>query len=634
MCSSVKIINHHRVLILYIYEREKILHGSRKPEYIIFHDKKQHLTLENKEDGTIAWRTASIDNLFKGYGKNDLIQKGAFLTANDRTRIENFFGDSKNEGIYAMIRAQQKISNERSIKKQLKRERKILDRMRGITSLPRGLKSWIHKNIMPAYFFYDYCRNAKETTGVCSSCGKEITLDHVKHNQNRCCPYCKRELVTKSRGRSKRIRDVATCQTIKKLSENELVIRILKVIYSYNNSDIPEKTIYESARVFVSKDDDGKVHEEYYYNSYTEGQLTSWKTGRRPVYFMWGYNFEADICGHVYCRNLSSELRETPWMYCPIEMFYCYFQIPMEMPSFLSYYVRHPQIEHLVKVGFYELVSDLIYRAVEKDWLDEEQNRTHRLLKVEPEDIDLLKKHKASTYILEMVRRYCKEGIRDKDVLLNWQLRNGVDIEVIHILQYMTVHKMIRYLDQQYALLKDSKTPYGGVRYNSMEAFVQEYRDYLEMCVKENYDMSNTFVLYPRNLQNAHDKVAKRIKIKADEKMRRDFDEAYRKITKKLDFERNGLKIIYPQSPEEIVKEGQTLHHCVGSYVDRVANKECIILFLRNSKDEDKPFYTMEIKQQSVAQVRGMKNGMPTPDVQKFVEEWEQNVLRPVVSAA
>ena len=167
-----------------------------------------------------------------------------------------------------------------------------------------------------------------------------------------------------------------------------------------------------------------------------------------------------------------------------------------------------------------------------------------------------------------------------------------------------------------------------------MEAFVQEYRDYLEMCVKENYDMSNTFVLYPRNLQNAHDKVAKRIKIKADEKMRRDFDEAYRKITKKLDFERNGLKIIYPQSPEEIVKEGQTLHHCVGSYVDRVANKECIILFLRNSKDEDKPFYTMEIKQQSVAQVRGMKNGMPTPDVQKFVEEWEQNVLRPVVSAA
>lgn len=168
-----------------------------------------------------------------------------------------------------------------------------------------------------------------------------------------------------------------------------------------------------------------------------------------------------------------------------------------------------------------------------------------------------------------------------------------------------------------------------------MQVLVSEYRDYLDMCQKQKYDMRNSFVLYPRDLQKAHDKVAHRIKLKADAKLRKDFKIAYQRIMKRLDFEWNSMKIVYPSSPEEIIAEGHALHHCVGSYVDRVAKKECIILFLRLCEEITKPFYTIEVRNQKVIQVRGMKNDNATPEVQKFMDQWTSRVLQaPAVSKA
>ena len=145
--------------------------------------------------------------------------------------------------------------------------------------------------------------------------------------------------------------------------------------------------------------------------------------------------------------------------------------------------------------------------------------------------------------------------------------------------------------------------------------------------MKQKYDMRNSFVLYPKDLQKSHDKVAHRIRMKADAKVRRDFKKAYHDIAGQMDFEMDGMKILYPATPDEIISEGNTLHHCVGGYVDRVARKECVILFLRQCADESKSFYTIEVREREVVQVRGMKNDPPTPKVKKFMEQWKKRVL-------
>lgn len=193
---------------------------------------------------------------------------------------------------------------------------------------------------------------------------------------------------------------------------------------------------------------------------------------------------------------------------------------------------------------------------------------------------------------------------------------------------------MIRYLDEQYLCLQGRKSGHGPLRYDSMQSVVTEYRDYLDMCQKQNYDLSNSFVLYPADLQKAHDKVAQRIRHKADAKLRQDFKAAYKCVMGRLDFEANGMKIVYPASSDEIIAEGHALHHCVGSYVDQVAKRKCMILFLRRCKDEGKPFYTVEVRGRKVVQVRGMENKDATPEVRKFMDRWERQVLQAPSRAA
>lgn len=74
-------------------------------------------------------------------------------------------------------------------------------------------------------------------------------------------------------------------------------------------------------------------------------------------------------------------------------------------------------------------------------------------------------------------------------------------------------------------------------------------------------------------------------------------------------------------------KCADALHHCVGSYTERVADGKCVILFLRKCSDESKPFYTIEVHGQEVVQVRGMGNCGMTPEVKTFVAAWKQSVL-------
>ena len=293
----------------------------------------------------------------------------------------------------------------------------------------------------------------------------------------------------------------------------------------------------------------------------------------------------------------------------------------------MAAYIEHPRLEHLIKTGFYTLASSLVYKGDYDHTLDETQDRMHRLLGVMAEDVSFLRNLDPDMSMLKAFQKYCQMNIKERQRLMLWQIENKVERDIMNILGYITPHKLMRYMDSQYSFLSQRKNRYGAIRYPSLQELVSEYRDYLEMCVKQKYDMRNSFVLYPKDLQKSHDKVAHRIRMKADARMRRDFKKAYRDIAGQMDFEMDGMKILYPDTPDDIISEGNKLHHCVGGYVDRVAGKECIILFLRRCEEESKSLYTIEVRGREVIQVRGMKNVSPTPEVEKFMEQWKKKVL-------
>ena len=74
----------------------------------------------------------------------------------------------------------------------------------------------------------------------------------------------------------------------------------------------------------------------------------------------------------------------------------------------------------------------------------------------------------------------------------------------------------------------------------------------------------------------------------------RKFDEVANKH-RNLIFENDGFVFVLPKTPEDLVKEGHALHHCVGSYVDSYSDEGSIIVFLRKKECPEKSFYTIEL---------------------------------------
>ena len=506
--SVVKIIDRHRTLILFVYPRAQAAQGDFHPLWTVFHTTDDYITLARNPDGTTKWRAAAFERLVSD---DYFVSKCAFYSATDQERVERYCGNGVN-GFHALVWAQDKIQQRHRQKRERQRDQIVRDRMKGLPALPRGLGDWLRREVLPAYFFYDRARGGR-ASGICSSCGQEASLTGVKHNAKGICPHCGREFTMKSRGRIGQLQDRRTCQVVQKSGPDGLVIRIIKVI-----AGISEIKIWENARQFISVGPDSRAQCDSYYDC-CDREHPHWKAGKRPEPYPYSHNFYTDTRGHVYCRNLSRALMGTPWQYCPIQAYYEHFHKPMQVYPFLAAHLKHSKLEHLVKVGFYNLACDLAYRGNYDRTLDEAQNRTHRLLGVGAEDAACLRALNVSMSALKIFQGYCRRNLRDRQRLLEWQLKHQVEYHVEPLLACMTAHKLMRYLDSQYSFLQFRLTQHKVQRYRSMQDLVTEYRDYLDMCVKQHYDMTNTFVLYPRDLQKAHDKLAHRIQLKADAKL-------------------------------------------------------------------------------------------------------------------
>lgn len=613
--TGVKTIAHHRLLVVYFYACERMQAGDKMPEWTVFQNKSDFIVLVRDEKGHTKWSTAALDPYrFRSSWKD---YNCAFYTLGDKTRLERYLHNGR-DGIASLFKAQHQIKSVRSKEKRDRRDRKIIELMQSVHKPPRDLLEWAEHEAIPTYLFYDYKKTKAAIPAFCTHCHETVEVVGARHGKEIKCPKCGWPAVMKARGRRGHIYDRSTCNVVQKVDPMTLVNRTFKIHVRYNESDDPSIELYENARAFVKYQGDGKCHSQAYYYSYWYDGLTKWKHGKRPFIHAWAYNFEADDVGHLYYKNLDKELAGTPWQYVPIKMFYLHRRLPMEVPCFLESSLEHPKIEHLVKVGFYTLTSDWAYGRVCGSDFDETQNRTHRLLQVQKEDLPFLHDLDVNIRNLRVFQKYCAENIKDRKQLLIWQKDNDLNTDLLDLLIYMTPHKLMCYFEKQ---LKD--VPY----FNSMGRVVEEYRDYLRMSRQLHYDLNNSFVLFPADCHNAHDKAMQHVNRKAAAKERRAFRRVYQRIQNSLDFEKGGMQIIYPKDPDEIVKEGQALHHCVGSYVSSVANKKCIILFLRKTEELDKPFFTIEVRNGEVRQIHGQNNMDPTPEVQKFMAAWEKCVL-------
>lgn len=628
--TVIKNVDHQRVLILYVYDKKQVAAGETRPLWTMFQSRNEYITLARRENGDTCWRSAIFDNLDRGYSFR---KKCAFYSISDEKRVVRFCKKEQEDGFTSLYTLQYSIMYQCMQRKRYKKQKVIVRKMKEVPSLPGGFKHWVHKEVMPAYIFYTYSKNRKWLSGYCTACGKEVKISGIKHNSGGSCPHCNKDVIYKSRGRRGSIIDRETVQIIQNISERELIVRFAKIYRKYPNSDIPDDDIYESARIFVTWDSNGDMKEEDFYCSFESGDMTPWKKGTRPVFSRWQNNFNADNCGYLYDKNLDSVLENTPWRYAQLKQFYQATYTPFYVMNYLNRFVEYPMMEYMVKLKLYKLAADIVdpryYYNTLNQVINPKGNSINEVLGLDKSHLPLLQKVNPGSKQFELIKKCLKNRIKFDENLFHWCGRYGVGrLENLTVpLQYMTVHKLIRYASEQFEQFK-RKSWSDPVGYYDMETLLNNYRDYLCMCEALEYDLSNSFVLYPANLPKAHDKVNDLSDTEQALAYEKQIQRLYQKLNSHYEFARSGYFIALPRSVKEIIEEGHKLHHCIGSYVKRIVKRQCLILFLRKVKEPDKPLCTVELNGVEIGQTSMFSNRPPTPPIKAFLKMWEREVLQ------
>ena len=150
------------------------------------------------------------------------------------------------------------------------------------------------------------------------------------------------------------------------------------------------------------------------------------------------------------------------------------------------------------------------------------------------------------------------------------------------------------------------------------KSFFNEYLDYLSMQqdfygkVKEKY---------PAHFKTEHDIMA--LKVNQAKLIARceNFEQQNESI-KDLAYSGSGYCIVIPTKPEDLAEEGINLSHCVGQYIDRVAEGECHILFLRRRGDPERSLVTLQLSGKQICQAQGANRRPITEQERRFLKQW------------
>lgn len=150
------------------------------------------------------------------------------------------------------------------------------------------------------------------------------------------------------------------------------------------------------------------------------------------------------------------------------------------------------------------------------------------------------------------------------------------------------------------------------------------YDDYLNM---QRAIYGKVKYKYPDSLKLEHDKLVMKFNLHKQYYQNKIIKFNQDRI-KELEYKTKKYSIILPKTSQDIIDEGVNLHHCVGSYVEKVKDGKTYILFMRKTDDIDESLITIEFNDNSILMVRGLQNRYVNEEEKKFIQKWaiEKNI--------
>lgn len=476
-----------------------------------------------------------------------------------------------------------------------------------------------------------YKRKGMKSTYVCGCCGKEwqrsnrVDTDEElnwaqipKAGKKGSCPYCKEEGTLLQLGRAKIINQCQEFGDFELLKDKTVAYRHIRIHRTQYPEGKEQFEAKEIMRVFFDKEN--KVHE--YCINYSCYYGYQWGTGKYYI------SEDTEIKEGWLCIFKQSE----PLKYFEKEM------VQKKILDAAMAFVKIPQFEICYKMGLLKLCG--YFENMKGDigrYVNKKAKTMDGFLKVRKCHVKEIVEKAGDRSRINLYQEEKRLGIQWNEK--EWELvrKTGVDTaismgELHNIEKFTSIQKACNYIEKQ-----KEKGEYGGMEF----AIRTHYADYLNMREALGYDMTNTVFLFPRNLEEQHNAMVAEKKRRENEKYIQDMMKKYPKIAKrastlnkKWSYKDEKYLVRAANSAEEIIIEGRTQHHCVGTeqngYLKKHNDGKSTIFLMRKADKPDVPFVTIEICDGAVRQWYGKNDKKNIEGVlnEEEVDQWLDNWIK------
>ncbi len=532
----------------------------------------------------------------------------------------------------------QGVIKEWKLRARHKKEKAQIDQhMEKFGDLPTDYGQFVKETVFSRENYIFYSRPKERA--YCTKCGHDFELrkdglhhrkiaiwnvtDQVKHNRTVRCPYCNSFLMCKSEGMGRQKLFTIQWSVLVQKYGNEVLVRYFCHTKDFR-IDFRNPRIESSERFRTVHTAKKSIDFEWCRFKSTQDLRWCYLTNKsygccQPS------EMTVPMSTVLYNTDLLETVAGTCMKYSAIDIYINkvvhndqFLNKPWCIDWYFNSYRENPYLEQLLKIGFYKLTQAVLK---DHDFPKFKNGRTVlETLQVNKLQFNMLRGIGDPSVRDVRILQYAKE-IRQEDFnILRYVHDDGYDgmyEKYLDMRRYTTVYKLKKYIDKQRI-------------FHGMDYF-----DYIRWLEEMGYDMRNEFNLYPKDFKKAHDDKSKEY-IRFKDKQAKEDEKRFKRLLAKLrketedvdamDLKTYGMFIRLPKELDELKREGETLHHCVGTYRDRVAKGDTMIFFIRLESDPDQPFYTLEWKGR-VVQCRGFKNCDMTPEVKAFVNIFQEKMM-------
>ena len=608
------------ILKVNLFAVSDIEENVKFPRYRLFISRKERrfITYDEKLK---KWRAALLESILW-----DAMINFYNIYVNDRdTKVIQIYLKTMRPAIWALEEYQANIRKEQRIR----HDKKLTDSwdqvMKTVPGLPKNWIAWVSKyGIMEHYIFYKYQKNGA-TNGYCTYCKKHVPIRSPKYNQKGHCNICGQPVTFRSVGKSGRFcTKWYRVYLVQRRKTSGFVIRIFQARTWYKKAGYAdcETTCHEEQRRIFSAN--GKEISNFVYGLFKRREMR-WILYWKPWYYTCcGIQYKGNVYPYTLSDLSRHELKETGLRE------YALRQKKIDPGKYLYLWQTYPVLEQIVKAGLFQLVDDILeYRAT--DAIKRKGRKPTEFLSVTKKEFRRLRDMNGGAKELKWLQFEKSSGRIIKDEEIYWMAKEELEPKDLQfVLDRMSICQVRHYLVKQSEKSGDD-----------ISHILQVWKDYLSMAGKLRLDVYDSIIYRASDLQRRHSEAVIQMEEKKKEIRRRELEEKYVgfqeqliALKEKYEFSAGEYQIVAPKSIDDILYEGDTLHHCVNktdNYFDRIASKESYILFLRKKENPEVPFYTLEVEPDGTIRQKRAEFDRQNKDIDEvtsFLRLWQKEIQK------